>query len=85
MAIWLSWAGARFVHLRYLNPLPPNLGRLLSRFDRILVPEMNTGQLSSLLRDKLELSPIPFPKVTGQPFLISELTDKIASLQGTES
>ena len=77
--------GASFVHLRYLNPLPKNLAALLARFDKVLVPEMNTGQLASLLRDKLELRLISFPKVTGQPFLISELVEKIASIRGDVS
>ncbi len=72
--------GASYVHLRYINPLPKNLGELLSRFDKIIVPEMNTGQLSTLLRDKLNASPISFPKVTGQPFLISELVEKIETV-----
>ena len=77
--------GASFIHLRYLNPLPKNLATLLAGFDNILVPEMNTGQLASLLRDKLGVSPISFPKVTGQPFMIAELTEKIISLQGEAS
>jgi 2-oxoglutarate ferredoxin oxidoreductase subunit alpha len=72
--------GASFVHLRHINPLPKNLGDLLSGFDKVLVPEMNTGQLSTLLRDKLNATPISFPKVTGQPFLISELVDKIEAV-----
>lgn len=74
--------GASFIHLRYLNPLPKNLAVLLARFDKILVPEMNTGQLASLLRDKLEVSPVSFSKVTGQPFTIGELVERIVSLQG---
>jgi len=65
------------IHLRHLSPLPKNLGELLSGFDKILVPEMNMGQLSTLLRDRLGLDPIPLPKVTGQPFLVSELIDAI--------
>ena len=72
---------ASYIHLRYLNPLPKNLGDLLSRFDRILVPEMNTGQLSTLLRDKLNAKPISFPKVSGQPFQIRELVEKIEALK----
>jgi len=70
-----------YTHLRYLNPLPDNLGELVKGFKQVLVPEMNMGQLSTLLRDKLSIDPIPYCKVTGQPFLISELTDKIRSLQ----
>ena len=74
--------GASFVHLRHLNPLPANLGELLSRFDKVLVPEMNNGQLVTVLKDKLCIEPESFTKVTGQPFMISELVDKIESLRG---
>jgi 2-oxoglutarate ferredoxin oxidoreductase subunit alpha len=73
--------GVSMVHLRYLNPFPPNLADLLSRFDRILVPEMNTGQLCTVLRDKLCMEAISFPKVSGQPFLINELIEKIEAVR----
>lgn len=73
--------GASFVHLRYMNPLPKNLGTLLGRFDKILVPEMNTGQLATLLRDKLGADPISFSKVSGQPFQIRELVKKIEAVR----
>jgi 2-oxoglutarate ferredoxin oxidoreductase subunit alpha len=69
-----------YTHLRYLNPLPPNLGDLIGRFKQLLLPEMNMGQLASLLRDKLGVDSISYCKVTGQPFLITELTEKITSL-----
>ncbi len=65
------------IHIRYLSPLPKNLGELLGGFDRILVPEMNMGQLSTLLRDRLGVDPIPLTKVTGQPFLVEELIEAI--------
>jgi len=77
--------GVSFVHLRHINPLPKNLGELLGRFDKVLVPEMNRGQLSTLLRDKLCMETLPFSKVTGQPFLIRELVEKIESLRGDAS
>ena len=77
--------GVSFVHLRHINPLPRNLRELLGHFDKILVPEMNHGQLSTLLRDKLCMETLPFSKVTGQPFLIRELVDKIESLRGDAS
>jgi 2-oxoglutarate ferredoxin oxidoreductase subunit alpha len=77
--------GTRFIHLRHLHPFPKNLGDLLGRFDKILVPEMNTGQLATLLRDKLCLDPVSFPKVSGQPFLISELVEKIAAVKKGQS
>ena len=77
--------GTSFIHLRHLNPLPKNLGELLGRFDKVLVPEMNNGQLTTLLRDKLCVAPIPFTKVTGQPFLIRELVEKIEEVRGGEA
>ena len=76
--------GVSFVHLRHLNPLPANLGSLLGGYRKVLVPEMNAGQLSTLLRDKLDVRPETFSKVSGQPFLISELIERIQSeLAGT--
>ena len=75
-------AGASFVHLRHLNPLPKNLGDLLAQFDRVLVPEMNNGQLTTLLRDRLCIDPVSYTKVTGQPFLIRELVAKIEETRG---
>jgi len=78
-------ANASFVHLRHLNPLPKNLGELLGRFDRVLVPEMNNGQLTTLLRDKLCIEPVPYTKVTGQPFLIRELVAKIEDVRGDKA
>ena len=68
------------IHIRYLSPLPSNLGELLSGFDKILVPEMNMGQLATLLRDKLGVETVQLNKVTGQPFLIAEIVQKIRSL-----
>ena len=65
------------IHLRYLNPFPKNLGALLSGFDRIVVPEMNMGQLATLLRDKLGIEVTQCNKVTGQPFQIRELVEFI--------
>ncbi len=65
------------IHLRYMNPLPKNLGKLLAGYDRILLPEMNMGQCATLLRDKLEVDVIPLTKVSGQPFKISEILEQI--------
>jgi 2-oxoglutarate ferredoxin oxidoreductase subunit alpha len=73
------------IHIRHLSPLPSNLGKLLEGFDHVLVPEMNMGQLSTVLRDKLGIDPISLPKVTGQPFLVTELIDAIrAQLPGSD-
>ncbi|HVS24715.1 MAG TPA: 2-oxoglutarate ferredoxin oxidoreductase subunit alpha, partial [Gammaproteobacteria bacterium] len=68
------------IHIRHLSPFPSNLGELLRGFDQILVPEMNMGQLASLLRDKIGVETQQLNKVTGQPFLIAEIVQKIRSL-----
>jgi 2-oxoglutarate ferredoxin oxidoreductase subunit alpha len=68
-------------HIRHINPFPHNLGDILSHFDRILVPEMNLGQLIILLRGKYGTHNfIPFNKVQGRPFAIKEIELKIESL-----
>jgi 2-oxoglutarate ferredoxin oxidoreductase subunit alpha len=73
--------GVSHAHLRYLNPFPRNLGDMLSRFDRILVPELNLGQLAILLRGRYGLQNImPMSKVQGRPFTISEVVKKIETL-----
>ena len=61
------------IHLRHLWPLPRNLGPLLRGYDRILVPEMNTGQLKTVLRDQYLVDAKPCSKVSGQPFRIAEI------------
>jgi 2-oxoglutarate ferredoxin oxidoreductase subunit alpha len=65
------------IHLRYLNPFPRNLGEIIGRFDRVLVPELNLGQLAMLLRSKYMVPAISLPKVKGKPFKISEIVSKI--------
>ncbi|MFH1569636.1 MAG: 2-oxoacid:acceptor oxidoreductase subunit alpha [Gemmatimonadota bacterium] len=67
-------------HLRYINPFPANLGELLSRYEKVLVPEMNMGQLSVLLRAQYDARIITYSKVQGRPFKISEIEDKIDEL-----
>jgi 2-oxoglutarate ferredoxin oxidoreductase subunit alpha len=70
------------IHLRHLNPLPANLGPLLERFEKILVPELNNGQLATLLRDKLGVKVEQLNKVTGQPLTVTELGDAIGQHAG---
>ncbi len=65
------------IHLRYLNPFPRNLGELLGRFERVIVAEMNMGQLMTVLRDHFLLDARPVTKVSGQPFKIRELLEAI--------
>lgn len=69
-----------FAHLRYLNPFPRNLGDILLRYDRVVVPELNSGQLALLLNSKYPLKVESFTKVQGQPFKISEIAAKIDEL-----
>jgi 2-oxoglutarate/2-oxoacid ferredoxin oxidoreductase subunit alpha len=68
------------VHLRHLNPLPKNLGELLGRYDRVLVPEMNMGQLLMLLRAKYLVDAQGYNKIQGKPFKQSELEGKIEEI-----
>ena len=67
------------VHVRHIWPMPSNLGDLLRGFDRILVPEMNTGQLKTVLRDQFLVDARPLNKTSGQPFTIAELEAAIAT------
>jgi len=65
------------LHLQYLNPLPGNLGEVLSRFDKVLVPELNLGQLLMILRSRFLVDAVGFNRVRGLPFKISELREAI--------
>ena len=61
------------IHIRHIWPMPSNMGDLLKSFDRILVPEMNTGQLKTVLRDQFLVDARPLSKVSGHPFRIAEI------------
>ncbi|MEL0098204.1 MAG: 2-oxoacid:acceptor oxidoreductase subunit alpha [Opitutae bacterium] len=63
------------LHLRYLNPLPKDLGGILQKFKKVIIPELNLGQLSFILRSKYLVDAIPLTKVQGKPFKVSELRD----------
>ncbi len=65
------------VHLRHLNPLPPNLGEVMRRYKKILVPELNMGQLLWVLRAKFLVDAIGLNKIQGRPFKQMELEQKI--------
>jgi 2-oxoglutarate ferredoxin oxidoreductase subunit alpha len=67
------------IHIRHLNPFPRNLGALLKGFDRILVPEMNNGQLVTMLRSAFLVDAEGMHKVTGKPFKSTEIADAIAA------
>ncbi len=68
------------LHLRHLNPFPPDLGEILGRFRRVLVPEMNMGQLRTLLRATYLVDAIGLNKIQGQPFKVSEIVEKSVRL-----
>ncbi|MFY9329641.1 MAG: 2-oxoacid:acceptor oxidoreductase subunit alpha [Georgfuchsia sp.] len=68
------------VHLRNLNPLPADLGDILARYKNILVPELNLGQLSRLLRERYLRDVVALNKVQGKPLKVSEIYDRIVDL-----
>jgi len=73
------------LHLRYLNPLPGNLAELLPRYRKILVPELNMGQLRWLLRARFLVDAIGLNKIQGRPFTEGEITTKMDELLGERS
>lgn len=68
------------VHLHHINPFPKNLGEVLKGFDKVLIPEMNCGQLLQLIRAKYLVPAIGLSKVQGLPYTTSELKTKIVEL-----
>ena len=72
---------AASAHLHHLNPFPANAGDVLRSFDRVLVPELNSGQLATLLRARYLIDVESFTKVQGQPLFASEVEEQIAERQ----
>jgi 2-oxoglutarate ferredoxin oxidoreductase subunit alpha len=64
-------------HLRYLNPFPSNLGDVLRSFETVIIPEMNLGQLCTMIRARFLVDAIPYSKVKGRPFQIREIMRKV--------
>ena len=71
------------LHLRHLNPLPDDLGAILGRYRQVLVPELNLGQLSKLLRERYLVDVLSMCKVQGKPFKVSEIYQRIMELSCT--
>jgi 2-oxoglutarate ferredoxin oxidoreductase subunit alpha len=69
-------------HLRHLNPFPPNLADVLHRYDKVLVPEINLGQLALLLRGRFLVDVISYNQVRGLPFQSAELAGIIEDVIG---
>jgi len=68
------------VHLRHLNPFPRDLGDILARYDKILIPEMNLGQLAMLVRARYLVDAVGYNHVRGLPLKAAELAEAIGNL-----
>ena len=68
-------------HLHHLNPLPPNTGDVLRSFDRVLIPEINAGQLSMILRARYLVDAESYGRVQGRPLWAAEIAELIAERQ----
>ncbi len=68
------------MHLRHLNPFPKDLGEILKRYDAVMVPEMNLGQLSLLLRAKYLVDVVGYNHVRGLPLKAAELAEAVTDL-----
>ena len=66
--------------VKYLNPFPKNLGDVLKSFDKVLIPELNNGQLIKIIRDKYFIDAKGLNKIQGMPFTSEELKNKIIEL-----
>jgi len=75
--LWERGESVAHAHLRYLNPLPANLGEILSRYERVLVPELNCGQLCRLARAEFLIDAVGLNKATGRPFAVHEVVEAI--------
>ncbi len=73
-------ASVALAHIRYLNPFPSNLGEIISRYKQVLIPELNMGQLRTLIRSRYLVDAIGFNKVKGKPFTVTELHEKILEM-----
>jgi len=73
----VGWAS-----LAYLNPFPRNLGEVLRRFRKVLVPELNLGQLAEVVRSRYLVDALSLPKVKGKPFLVGEIEEGALAVLG---
>jgi 2-oxoglutarate ferredoxin oxidoreductase subunit alpha len=67
-------------HLRYMNPFPRNLGEILGRYEKVLIPELNRGQLRLLVRGEFLVDAAGLNKIKGKPFTVSEIVAKIQEM-----
>lgn len=78
--LWERGASVAHAHLRYLNPFPANLGEILRRYEKVLVPELNLGQLRSLIRAEYLVDAVGLNQVTGRPFATAQVVAAIEAL-----
>ena len=71
-------------HLRYINPFPKNLESLIRNYDKVLIPEINNGQLIKIIRDKYVIDAISMNKIQGIPFEAREIKNRIIELHNGE-
>jgi len=76
----LNGKSVAHAHLRYLNPFPRNLGFILNRYNKVLIPELNRGQLALLIRGQFGTEVVSFPKLHARPYSINEIDEKIEEL-----
>ncbi len=81
-ALLLDGKSVAHAHIRYLNPLPKNIGDLLKNYNKVVVAEMNNGQLIKILRDRFLVDAIGLNKIQGQPFTTDEIKTKLAEILG---
>jgi 2-oxoglutarate ferredoxin oxidoreductase subunit alpha len=67
-------------HIRWISPFPKNLGDILKRYEKVLIPELNTGQLRLLIRNEFLVDAKGFNKIKGKPFTVGELVEAIESV-----
>jgi 2-oxoglutarate/2-oxoacid ferredoxin oxidoreductase subunit alpha len=80
----VSGLNVAHAHFRYLNPMPRNTADVLRGYRKVLVPELNTGQLRRLLRSEYLLDAVGLNKVQGRPFLVGEIEEKIRQVTNTD-
>lgn len=81
-ALLLEGKSVAHAHIRYLNPLPKNISELLKNYNKVIVAEMNNGQLIKILRDRFLVDAIGLNKIQGQPFTTNEIKTKLSEILG---
>ena len=77
---WETGLSVSSAHLRYLDPMPKNTVEVLQRFRRVLIPEMDLGQLAGRIRATIPVDVVSLSKVQGKPFVVGDITAKIEQL-----